>query len=178
MSVSTSNPPIANLKVKPPKIRYGPFDWWLFTIMMTILCIGLVMVLSSSSIIAEYYFHDKYYFFKRQLLYALVGSAILWISALLPRRLLYRLHYWGLLITLILLCLTLTPIAPTINGAKRWISLGFASIQPMEFVKIAIVLYLAYFMSTKQSTMGTFWRGVFPPCLVTGVYCIILLSQP
>ena len=146
--------------------------------MMTILAIGLVMVLSSSSIIAEYNFHDKYYFFKRQLLFAVIGSCLLWISALLPRKFLYKLHYWALLITLILLCLTLTPLAPTINGAKRWISLGFASLQPMEFVKIAIVLYLAYFMSTKQEQMATFWRGVFPPCLVTGLYCLILLSQP
>ena len=162
----------------PKKVNYGPFDWWLYTIMMTILAIGLVMVLSSSSIIAEYNFHDKYHFFKRQLLFAIIGSCLLWVAALIPRKFLYRLHYWGLLVTLILLALTLTPLAPTINGAKRWLSLGFASIQPMEFVKIAIVLYLAYFMSSKQEQMGTFWRGVFPPCIVTGLYCTILLSQP
>ncbi|MBQ9536881.1 MAG: putative lipid II flippase FtsW [Desulfovibrionaceae bacterium] len=163
---------------KEEKIKYGPYDWWLFTIMTTILAIGLVMVLSSSSIIADSTFHDKYYFFKRQLFYTVIGGISLWIAALIPLKFLYRLHYWALLLTLLLLLLTLTPLAPTINGARRWITLGFASIQPMEFVKIAIVLYLAYFMSTKHATMGTFWRGVFPPCLVTGVYCAILLTQP
>ena len=156
----------------------GPFDWWLFTIMMTLLAIGLVMVFSASSIVAEHNFHDKYHFFKRQLLYALLGGCVLWASALAPRRLIYSLHYWALFVTLILLGLTLTPLAPTINGARRWISLGFASLQPMEFVKVALVLYLAYFMSSKQETVGTFWRGVFPPCLVTGLYCVILLMQP
>lgn len=153
-------------------------DWWLFTIMITLLAIGLVMVLSSSSIIAEHYFHDKYYFFKRQLLFALFGGGGLAVCALMPRTLLYRLHYWILLLSLLLLSLTLTPLAPVINGARRWISLGFASIQPMEFVKIALVLYLAYFMSAKQNTVQTFWRGVFPPCVVTGVFCVMLLAQP
>ncbi len=162
----------------PPKRATGPFDWWLFTIMMTLLAIGLVMVLSASSIVAEHTFHDKYHFFKRQLFYALIGIICLWGAALAPRKLIYGLHYWALLITFVLLGLTLTPLAPTINGARRWISLGFASIQPMEFVKVALVLYLAYFMSSKQDLVRTFWRGVFPPCLVTGLYCAILLSQP
>ncbi|MBQ7618104.1 MAG: FtsW/RodA/SpoVE family cell cycle protein, partial [Desulfovibrio sp.] len=39
-------------------------------------------------------------------------------------------------------------------------------------------LYLAYFMSSKQQLVKTFWRGVFPPCFVTGLYCVVLLLQP
>ena len=51
----------------------------------------------------------------------------------------------ALLIFLILalLLVTLSPLTPAINGAKRWIPLGIISIQPMEFVKIALALYLA-----------------------------------
>ncbi|MBQ7457061.1 MAG: putative lipid II flippase FtsW [Desulfovibrio sp.] len=177
MAVTVERVQPNNAKQTPAQDN-GPFDWWLFTIMMTLLAIGLVMVLSASSIVAEYTYHDKYYFFKRQVLYAGLGVVALFAAALAPRRLLYRTHYWALFVTLILLALTLTPFAPTINGAKRWINLGFASLQPMEFVKIALVLYLAYFMSAKQETVRTFWRGVFPPCFVTSLYCVILLSQP
>ena len=64
-------------KSKTPKVNsamaratedgpFAPFDWWLFTIMLIILAIGLVMVLSASGIVAEQVNGDKYYFFKRQ----------------------------------------------------------------------------------------------------------------
>ena len=117
-----------------------PFDWWLFTIMLTILAIGLVMVLSASGIVAEQVNGDKYYFFKRQLLFAAGGGVALWGAALLPREWLYKLQYPALFFSLLLLLITLSPFAPAINGAKRWIPLGPVSVQPMEFVKIALAL--------------------------------------
>lgn len=156
----------------------APFDWWLFTIMLTILAIGLVMVLSASGIVAEQVNGDKYYFFKRQLAFAALGGLALWAAALLPRHWLYRLQYPALFFSLLLLLITLSPFAPAINGAKRWIPVGPISVQPMEFVKIALALYLAYFMSAKQDLIKTFSRGVIPPFAVTGLFCFLLLLQP
>lgn len=156
----------------------GPFDWWLFTIMVCLLAIGLVMVLSASGIVAEKLNGDKYYFFKRQLVFACAGGIALWIAALMPREWLYKVQYPALIIALILLLITLSPLTPRINGAKRWIPLGPVSVQPMEFVKIALVFYLAYFMSSKQALIKTFSRGVIPPFAVTGVFCFLLLLQP
>lgn len=156
----------------------APFDWWLFTIVITLLAIGLVMVLSASGIVAEKMNGDKYYFFKRQLLFAAAGGVGLWIAATLPREWLYKLQYPALVLALVLLLITLTPLAPKINGARRWIPLGPISLQPMEFVKIAMALYLAYFMSSKQALIKTFSRGVIPPFAVTGLFCFLLLLQP
>lgn len=156
----------------------GPFDWWLFTIMVCLLAIGLVMVLSASGIVAEKMNGDKYYFFKRQLIFASAGGIALWVAALMPREWLYKFQYPALVIALILVLITLTPLVPRINGAQRWIPLGPVSIQPMEFVKIALVFYLAYFMSSKQSLIKTFSRGVIPPFAVTGLFCFLLLLQP
>jgi cell division protein FtsW len=48
----------------------------------------------------------------------------------------------------------------------------------MEFVKIALAVYLAYFMSSKQDLVKTFSRGVIPPFGVTGLFCFLLLLQP
>ncbi|WP_371261784.1 putative lipid II flippase FtsW [Desulfovibrio desulfuricans] len=157
---------------------FAPFDWWLFAIMLIILAIGLVMVLSASGIVAEQVNGDKYYFFKRQVLFALLGGIALWGAALMPRQWLYRLQYPALFLALLLLLVTLSPLAPAINGAKRWIPLGPVNIQPMEFVKIALALYLAYFMSSKQDLIKTFSRGVIPPFAVTGLFCFLLLLQP
>jgi cell division protein FtsW len=156
----------------------GRFDWWLFTITLIILGIGLVMVLSASGIRAEEHAGDKYYFFKRQLAFAAGGGITLWGAALIPREWLYRLQYPAIFATLLLMLVTLSPLVPAINGAKRWIPLGPVSLQPMEFVKIALVLYLAYFMSAKQDLIKTFSRGVIPPFAVTGLFCALLLLQP
>lgn len=156
----------------------SPFDWWLLAIVVMLLGIGMIMVLSSSGVVAEKMFNDKYYFFKKQIIFAAAGGVALWCAALLPRAWIYRLQYPALLVTFLLVCITLTPFSPIINGAKRWISFGGISLQPMEFVKISVALYLAYFMSTKQDLIKTFSRGVIPPFAVTGIFCLLLLMQP
>lgn len=156
----------------------GGIDWWLFVILVMILGIGLVMVLSASGIVAENDYGDKYYFFKKQLTFALAGGVLMGIAAMVPRSLLYKSHYPLLFMVLFLLLLTLSPLSPSINGAHRWIRVGPVSVQPMEFVKIALALYLAYYMATKQELVKTFSRGVVPPFLVTLLFCGLLLMQP
>ena len=159
------------------KVSFEGFDWWLFTLMLIILAIGLIMVLSASGIVAEQVNGDKYYFFKRQLIFACGGGLVLWGAALMPRSWLYKLQYPAIFLSLFLLLLTLSPLTPSINGAKRWIPLGPVNLQPMEFVKISLALYLAYFMSSKQALVKTFSRGVIPPFAVTGLFCGLLLLQ-
>ncbi len=159
-------------------LSFGAFDWWFFAITLVILGIGLIMVLSASGVVAERINGDKYFFFKRQLMFACVGGTAFWVAALMPRKTLYAFQYPALFLAFCLLTLTLTPLAPTINGASRWLQFGGFSLQPMEFVKIALVFYLAYFMSSKQNHIKTFTRGVLPPFLVTGTLCFLLLLQP
>lgn len=156
----------------------GPVDWWLFGIVLLLLGIGLMMVLSASGIVAERFNHDKYLFFKKQLVFAAGGGITMWVAALMPRHMLYKLQYPALFGVIALLLLTLTPVGARINGARRWIPLGPVALQPMEFSKIALAMYLAYFMSTKQEIIKTFSRGVIPPYAVTGLLCLLLLLQP
>ena len=158
--------------------RSGQYDWWLFAIVLVLLCIGVLMVLSASGIVAERMNGDKYYFFKRQLVYVGVGGIALWIAASMPRSLLYKLQYPFLFVVVIMLLITLSPLGARINGAQRWISLKLFSIQPLEFAKVALAFYLAYFMSTKQDLVKTFSRGIIPPFAVTGLLCCLLLAQP
>ena len=153
-------------------------DWWIFILMSLLLAIGLVMVLSASGIVAESSYGDKYHFFKRQLIFACAGGLALWGAASVPRGFIYRMQYPFIFFCLALLLVTLSPLSPSINGAHRWIRLGPVNLQPMEFVKISLALYLAYFMSSKQDMIKTFSRGVIPPFAVTGLFCFLLLLQP
>ena len=69
----------------------GPMDWWLAAVVLTLLCIGLLMVLSTSGVIGERLAGDKYLFFKRQLIFAGAGPVTLIAAATLPRRVIDRL---------------------------------------------------------------------------------------
>ena len=168
------------LATGPSQVRVdtGNYDWWLMAVVLMLLCIGLLMVLSASGVVAERINGDKYYFFKRQVLFTAVGGVALWICASLPRVTLYKWHYPMLVGAIVLLLLTLSPMGSRINGAQRWISLKIFSVQGLEFAKIALALYLAYFMSTKQELIKTFSKGVLPPFLVTLLMCTLLLAQP
>ena len=159
-------------------IRMGQPDWWLLAITAVLVAIGLTMVFSASGIAAERIQADAYYFFKRQIFFAGVGMVLMAIAVVMPRSVLYSLPYPALAIAIILLVITLSPLGITVKGAQRWINLGVIRLQVMEFAKIALVLYLAYFMSTKQAIIKTFSKGVIPPFLITGVLCLLLLKQP
>ncbi|MEG2140460.1 MAG: putative lipid II flippase FtsW [Bilophila sp.] len=156
----------------------GQYDRWVIAVVLMLLCIGLVMVLSASGVVAERINGDKYYFFKRQVLYACIGGVALWLTAAMPRDLLYKLQYPFLITTVALLILTLSPLGLKVNGAQRWLSLKIFSVQTLEFAKIALALYLAYFMSSKQDLVKTFSKGVIPPFAMTGFLCCLLLAQP
>ena len=161
-----------------PARAVGAYDWWLIGLTLVLLCLGLLMVLSSSGIVGERLVGDKYYFFNRQLLFAGLGGVAMAVAATIPLEKLNRWHYPLLFGAFFLLLLTLTPLGTKVNGATRWISFKFFSVQPLEFAKIALALYLAYFMSTKQDLVKTFSKGVIPPFAVTILFCLMLLAQP
>lgn len=156
----------------------GSVDWWMVAIVLTLLCLGLLMVLSAGGVVGQRLSGDKYLFFKKQILFAAVGSVALGVALWMPRRLIDKLAYPALFAAFILLVLCLSPLGSKVNGAQRWIPVAGFSLQPMEFARIALVLYLAYFMSTKQELVRTFSKGVIPPFAVTGVLCCLLLLQP
>lgn len=166
------------MALSKPQIQYVRPDFWLLGLALILLGLGLMTLLSASGIVADRMYADPLYFFKRQIVFAALGIASMAIIAVLPRPLVYKLQYPALFLALVLLALTLTPLAATIKGAKRWLHVGPFSMQPMEFAKVALVMYLAYFMSTKQAIIKTFSRGVIPPFAVTGLFCLLLLGQP
>ena len=161
-----------------PQAQAGRIDPWLLMSTLLLAGFGLIMVLSSSGITAERDFADKYFFFKRQLMFAGVGLTAMIACMQMPRKLLYGLTYFWVIGAAVLLALCVTPLGLNINGASRWVRLGPVNIQPLEFAKVALVLYLAYFFARKQELVRTFSVGFLPPFFVTGVLCGLLLLQP
>ena len=87
--------------------------------------------------------------------------------------------YLILLISLILLILVLIPgIGVRIRSASRWIKFGPLVIQPSEFAKLAIIIFLAYSMARKQEKIRYFSIGFLPHIVVAGIFILLIEKEP
>ena len=157
----------------------GHYDYWFLLAILLLAGFGVIMVMSSSGIVAEKVYGDKFIFFKKQTIFAITGVFTMFLFSRLPKKLFFNTTYLLLIaVTVLFALVSFTPLGVSAGGAKRWLSMGPFSIQPLEFAKIALVFYLAYFYATKQEKIKSFNVGVIPPFAVTGMLCALLLLQP
>ncbi len=123
---------------------------------------GLVMVLSSSSI--ESFVADNGFFgrFIRQGLYAVIGIPLMLIASRMPAAFWKRWAWPAVLLGGALQLLVFTPLGRGFNGNNNWISVGGINAQPSEFVKIALIVWVAWILATKEELLGD-WRHVALP---------------
>ena len=96
-------------------------------------------------------------FSKRQLLWAGLGLLGLWVMRSIPYSAQRRLAAPALLVTLVALILVLLPIfGKEVGGARRWLTLGPLSIQPSEFAKYTLLLYVARSLAHESGTPQQF----------------------
>ena len=159
--------------------NFAEYDLVLLLMVVALTGFGIVMVYSASSVMAAKNFHDGAYFLKRQGLFALVGCA----GALVAMRIDY--HAWRrwavplLLLSLVLLVLVLIPgIGGKVKGASRWIRLPGFNLQPSEFTKIALIMYMAYSIDKKQDRIRSLTAGFLPYMIVLMILLGLLLKQP
>jgi cell division protein FtsW len=141
---------------------------------------GLVMVLSASSVSAFAEYGSSFLFFKRQLLYAVMGSAALLAAARLPYRVWHQAWVPLCAVTFLLLLLVLHPsVGTTVGGAARWIQVGPVSLQPSELAKFAVVAACASIMARNlRSLESDPVRWILPLALIVGGVSLLILLQP
>lgn len=152
-------------------------DYWLILITFLLLGFGLVMVFSTSYYIGLTDFNDTYHYFRKQLIFAGIGLLLFFIFSNIHYSF-YKKHVAIILLICIILLIAVLFVADTINGAKRWIDIGFTSFQPSEFVKLGIIIYTASIMIKKQPVMNQFKRAILPPLTVIGLICLLLMLEP
>ncbi len=154
-------------------------DLWLFGAAVVLLSTGVVMVYSASAIVAADRFHDPYFFLKKQIFWAMLGAACLWLTLCVDYRRLEGLVVPLLIVSAALLVLVLVPpIGQAINGTRRWIRLGPVSFQPAELAKLTLVVYLAAFLAKNHEALDHFRQGLLPPLVVAGMFGALVLAQP
>lgn len=161
--------------MKPPRQP----DFVLFLNVLLLLTMGIVMVFSSSFVSAQTELGDGFYFLKRQLLWTLLGL----FGMITMMRIDYRRYKkWAgpfLLAVILLLIAVLIPgVGIVVNDARRWLGTEAFRFQPSELAKLALVLFLARYLSQRQDGAKQLVKGFLLPLAVVGVACGLILLQP
>jgi len=136
---------------------------------------GLVMVLSSSSIDSLVANRDAYYIFSRQLLYAIIGLSLMLFIASLSINFIKR--RVGLVLMIGFGLQFAVPfIGISVNGNTNWISIAGFTLQPSEFLKLALVMYMAWFISNREYEMDDPKRVTLPLIAVGGAAILLVMA--
>lgn len=151
--------------------RQYPMDWLLFVITLALLSFGVVMVFNASYPFAIETYGDKAYFVKKQILWAGIGMGGLYAANRIPY---WKWQKWALpallFSFLLLVAVHLPHIGHSAQGAQRWIGYGPIRIQPSEFAKFCLVLYLSKVFAANPKLARNLWGGVVP------ILAIVLVS--
>lgn len=151
------------------------FDMLFLILLMLVLVVGLICQYSASYPYAYYWNDgDSYYYIRRQLLFALIGVALMLLISAVDY---HVLHYFAIplmVVSWVLLAIALM----SDSDVRRWIRLPGIQFQPSEIAKFALVLLFAHLISLNHKKMKTFTRGYLPFILILGVTCGLVIVEP
>lgn len=171
MSAEFLNPRVENERL--------PWDPAILLSVLILTTLGVVMVYSSSAMFAGSKLGDSAYFLKRQAVFAGIGVLIMATIMKVGYRTLEKLAYPILVLSFLGIMLTYIPgLGLRAGGAQRWIRAFGVQLQPSEFAKIGLCIYLAKSISDKGDAIRSFKFGFLPHILVVGVMGAMVLLQP
>jgi len=155
-------------------------DWFLFAIAAGLALFGAVMVYSASAMIAlkETEGVSQFTYFYKQFGFTLAGLMVMYATSKIDYRWYQdtRVVYGILIVTAVLLLAVFG--FPAINGARRWIRFPGFSFQPSEIAKIALPIFLAYFLTEKKDAIGELKETVLPCAAVLGGLGVLIMLEP
>eukprot|EP01031_Cornospumella_fuschlensis_P051017 gene51017-62397_t len=181
MSVTTPpssvhlEPSTARVRVRKVFAATSRDYFLLLGITLFLVIFGLVMVLSSSSI--ESHVAGKSFFdsFLNQGLFALIGIPLMLIASTVPLHVFKRLAWRGVCGTLLLQLMVFSPVGFGYGGNRNWLNLGAFSIQPSEFLKLTLILWIGLILSKKAGAF-TSLREVWLPIGLIAFVAVALVG--
>lgn len=154
----------------------------LLTVVSLLALFGLLMVYSASIALADgpqYRSYGNYYFVIRHVVFLTLGVLVALASSLVSMRIWEKMAVPLFVLTALLLVLVLIPgIGREVNGAKRWIPLGIVNFQPSELMKIAMMLFSAFYVAYKKDNISKFKSGFMPMIFILVVVGALLAAEP
>jgi len=153
-------------------------DRWLFTVTTLLVFVGLVMVFSASAVMARERFGSPYAFLSKQLIWAVAGLAAMVVTM----RIDYKRYKHPALVFSLMGLTTLLLISVFFldrsHNTHRWIHAGGFSFQPSELAKPVLILFLAYFLESRASTMDDLRNTLLPAAAPLLVFIGLIVLQP
>jgi cell division protein FtsW len=154
-------------------------DGWVVGAVAALLLIGLVMVASASIGIAEKETGHAFTYFQKQVVFVLAGLLAGAIGLAVPTRVWEKYSIWLLVGAFLLLALVLVPgIGYMVNGARRWIRLGFMNFQVSELARVMLLTYVASYAVRRADELRGSFIGFMTPVAVLGLAAALLLAEP
>ena len=167
------------LRGKPTNTPLALYDKWLMGAVLGLVLVGLMMVSSSSVMISSQYFHNPFHFLLRQVIYLGLGFLVALVVMRVDTTEWEKWSNTLLVVSVIMLVLVLIPgIGRTVNGSRRWLSLGFMSIQVSELIKLTMILYVAGYLVRQGQKVTESFLGFFKPMLILAIVGALLLLEP
>ena len=154
-------------------------DGWVVGAVAALLLIGLVMVASASIGIAEKETGHAFTYFQKQVVFVLAGLLAGALGVAVPTRVWEKYSLWLMVGAFLLLVLVLVPgIGYTVNGARRWIRLGFMNFQVSELARVMLLTYVASYAVRRADELRGSFLGFLTPVAVLGLAAALLLAEP
>lgn len=165
----------ATTTVKAPAL----FDRYLLIAVFLLIAIGLTMVASASMVISEKIYQQPFHFLIRQTMFLGIGLVAMLVIIRIPSNLWQQMGPLLFIVALLLLMAVLIPgIGRSVNGSRRWIGIGPVALQVSEFVKLAMIIYIAGYLVRRQQEVRTKVIGFIKPMFLLGFIGVLLLMQP
>ena len=159
------------------KTKSNP-DYLLLIAVVLLAIIGTVFIYSASNYSAKATYKDSFYFVKKQIIGILLGVIAMLFTGNFEYKKLKKIVIPVSIITFIALCLVFVPGIGVENyGAKRWINLGFFTLQPSELAKFSLILFSANYIS-KNAEKTHNLLGVLPVLIFGGITCLLIIIEP
>lgn len=156
-------------------------DRWLLLITAVLVIFGSIMIYSSTSVVTPVLAKKNvtpFFYFKRHIFTMIMGSTFMYVAYRTNPEALKKAAIPLLVFAFILLILVFIPkIGISAGGARRWIRLWPSTFQPSELVKLAMVIFLAKYMSMPSYKTGSITSFLIPVGIM-GLFQVVFLKQP
>lgn len=164
-------------RFKSRLINTGEPDKTFLFLLILVVTLGLIVMLSASAPSGTKYYDDPYHFFKQQLVAIIMGFVGMFIISRVNLDNFLRFIPKAFLVCVVLLVLVLIPgIGKEVNGARRWLNVPFVQIQPSEFMKPVIAMYIAYLVKTGVIDLKKLKSNIFCVGIVSVVALLLMLE--
>lgn len=153
-------------------------DKWLFLATLALVCVSVVMVYSASAMMALDKFQQPYHYLTRQLMWAVLGMAVLSIVMRVDYRAYRNEQVIWTLVGVVGCMLLAVLFARPINGSKRWFGVGGFGIQPSELAKVAAILFTAYVLDRRMHRIDDVKYALLPIAVVVGGLGLLIFVEP